>query len=122
MLRKESAVIATYPQLTEAYINQGQMDQAAAVLEILVELEPQNAQHRSKLEFVRGKLRGRRRRPPRPPSKAVAERHRRVLRGGRTSKLEAAPRGAGAPTPRRRPPAIGAGSSRPGRPSSSRVP
>ena len=54
-LRKESAVILTYSQLTEAYINQGQMDQAAGVLEILEGLEPQNQQHRSKLEFVRRK-------------------------------------------------------------------
>jgi tetratricopeptide (TPR) repeat protein len=54
-LRKESAVILTYSQLTEAYINQGQMEQAAAVLEILQGLEPQNQQHRSKLEFVRRK-------------------------------------------------------------------
>jgi tetratricopeptide (TPR) repeat protein len=57
-LRKESAVILTYSQLTEAYINQGQMDQAAAVLEILQGLEPQNEQHRSKLEFVRRKPQG----------------------------------------------------------------
>jgi pilus assembly protein FimV len=55
VLRKESAVAATYQQLSEAYIREGQMDQAASVLEILVEMDPQNAQHRSKLDFVRGK-------------------------------------------------------------------
>ncbi|HKC10457.1 MAG TPA: tetratricopeptide repeat protein, partial [Vicinamibacteria bacterium] len=54
-LRKDSAVAGTYSQLVEAYINLGQMDQAASVLEILVGLEPQNDQHRSKLEFVRSK-------------------------------------------------------------------
>jgi pilus assembly protein FimV len=66
-LRKESAVILTYSQLTEAYINQGQMDQAAAVLEILEGLEPQNEQHRSKLEFVRRKPQGGAGAPAAPP-------------------------------------------------------
>ncbi|HVQ30128.1 MAG TPA: tetratricopeptide repeat protein, partial [Vicinamibacteria bacterium] len=58
LLRKESAVAATYQQLSEAYIREGQMGQAASVLEILVEMDPQNAQHRSKLDFVRGKSGG----------------------------------------------------------------
>jgi tetratricopeptide (TPR) repeat protein len=71
-LRKESAVILTYSQLTEAYINQGQMDQAAAVLEILEGLEPQNEQHRSKLEFVRRKPQGRGGAPA-PPKAAAKE-------------------------------------------------
>ena len=42
ILRKESAVAATYSQMVEAFMNQGQMDQAASILEILVGLEPQN--------------------------------------------------------------------------------
>ncbi len=58
-LHKDSAVAATYSQIVEAYINQGQMDQAASVLEVLVGLEPQNEQHRNKLEFVRSKKGGR---------------------------------------------------------------
>ncbi|HEY6549063.1 MAG TPA: tetratricopeptide repeat protein, partial [Vicinamibacteria bacterium] len=58
VLRKESAVAATYQQLSEAYIREGQMDQAASVLEILVDMDPQNGQHRSKLDFVRGKAGG----------------------------------------------------------------
>jgi len=70
VLRKDSAVADTYSQLVEAYIHQGLMEQAASVLEILVELEPQNEQHRSKLEFVRSKGGGRpgagRKAPPRP--------------------------------------------------------
>jgi pilus assembly protein FimV len=52
-LRKDSAVTQTYQQLSEAYIKDGQLDEAASVLEILVETDPQNEQHRSKLEFVR---------------------------------------------------------------------
>src|SRR5262249_13002203 len=57
--KKEPAVIAAYSQLVEAYINQGEMGQAASILEILVGMEPQNQQHRTKLDFVRGKSGGR---------------------------------------------------------------
>jgi pilus assembly protein FimV len=67
VLRKEPAVAATYSQLVEAYINQGEMDQAASVLGILVGMEPTNEQHRTKLDFVRGKTGGR---PAAPPASA----------------------------------------------------
>ncbi len=55
VLRKDMLVAQTYSQLTEAYISQGQYQQAAEVLSLLVEADPQNAQHRTKLEFVRAK-------------------------------------------------------------------
>jgi pilus assembly protein FimV len=55
ILNKDPAVVATYTQLVEAYMHQNQPEQAAAVLEMLVSLEPQNQQHRTKLEFVRGR-------------------------------------------------------------------
>ncbi|MFI5182826.1 MAG: tetratricopeptide repeat protein [Vicinamibacteria bacterium] len=58
VLRKDMLVSQTYSQLTEAYISQGEYQQAADVLSILVEAEPQNAQHRTKLEFVRNKQKG----------------------------------------------------------------
>jgi tetratricopeptide (TPR) repeat protein len=54
-LKKDSALIHVYSQLSEAYIQQSRFDQAAEVLEGLVGLEPQSGQHRSKLEFVRSK-------------------------------------------------------------------
>jgi tetratricopeptide (TPR) repeat protein len=57
-LRKDMLVNTTYSQMVEAYIQQGQMDQAAAILDILVGLEPMNEQHRGKLEFVRSKQKG----------------------------------------------------------------
>jgi tetratricopeptide (TPR) repeat protein len=56
--QKESALSATLSQLTEALIAQGDLDQAAEALEELVQREPQNQQHRNKLEFVRKKLTG----------------------------------------------------------------
>jgi tetratricopeptide (TPR) repeat protein len=55
---KESSLLATYSQLTEAYIQQGQLAEAASVLEVLVQREPANAQHKTKLQFVKGKLGG----------------------------------------------------------------
>jgi pilus assembly protein FimV len=75
-LRKDNFVTQTYGQMVEAYINQGQMDQAASILDILVGLEPHNDQHRSKLEFVRSKQRGGGARPSPPagaPSFGVEE-------------------------------------------------
>ena len=67
LLQKDSQVAAVYTQLTEAYIQQGFWDQAASVLEMLVSMDPQNQQHRSKLEFVRGRRGG-----PAAPGAAAA--------------------------------------------------
>jgi len=57
-LKSERQVVATYSQLAEAYVKSGELEGAASVLEILVSMEPQNQQHASKLQFVRGKLGG----------------------------------------------------------------
>jgi len=68
--QKEGALGTAYSQLTEAYINAGQFAEAAEALEVLVAREPQNVQHKSKLEFVRGQLGGGKRgaAAPRPPA------------------------------------------------------
>ncbi len=55
-LRRETGLSAAYSQLTEAYLAEGRFERAAGVLERLVEREPANQQHRTKLEFVRGRL------------------------------------------------------------------
>jgi tetratricopeptide (TPR) repeat protein len=68
--QNESSLLATYSQLTEAYIQQGQLSDAASVLEVLVLREPANAQHKTKLQFVRGKLGGA---APRAPAAAAPE-------------------------------------------------
>jgi tetratricopeptide (TPR) repeat protein len=57
-LRKDAFVAQTYSHLTEAYINQGRMDRAAEILETLIGLEPQNQQHKTKLQFVKSRLQG----------------------------------------------------------------
>ncbi len=56
--KSERSVAATYSQLTEAHIKAGELEQAVAILETLISLEPGNQQHQSKLNFVRGKLGG----------------------------------------------------------------
>ncbi len=58
LLQKDSQVVAAYSQLTEAYRQQGLLAQAAAVLETLVAMEPDNGQHREKLQHVRRNLAG----------------------------------------------------------------
>ncbi len=69
ILQMEGAVSQTYFQLTEAYINEGAWEQAASVLETLVAREPQNHQHRSKLDFVRSRAGGKR--PAAAPAPSV---------------------------------------------------
>jgi tetratricopeptide (TPR) repeat protein len=56
--QKDGQMVTAYSQLTEACINEGRFAEAAAALEVLVAREPQNVQHRSKLELVRSKLGG----------------------------------------------------------------
>jgi pilus assembly protein FimV len=71
VLRKDSQVASTYTELVEAYIEAGQMESAASVLEILLELEPQNQQVQTKLQFVRSKG-GTSRPAPAPASPAAS--------------------------------------------------
>ncbi len=51
--RNEAMVVQTYSQMVEAYLAREEMEQAASVLELLVQLEPHNEQHRGKLEYIR---------------------------------------------------------------------
>jgi len=54
--KNDAAVVQAYSNLSDAYIKLRQFDQASSVLDILVSMEPQNQQHRSKLDMVRQKL------------------------------------------------------------------
>jgi tetratricopeptide (TPR) repeat protein len=51
--RNDTLVAQTYSLMVEAYLAGGQQDQAASILEMLVQLEPTNDQHRSKLKWLR---------------------------------------------------------------------
>ena len=73
--RNDMLVAQTYSLMVEAYLATGGLDQAASILEVLVQLEPHNEQHRSKLRWMREQQGGRRAagstwtsrgRPPRP--------------------------------------------------------
>jgi pilus assembly protein FimV len=71
--QNETALVTTYSQLAEAYINQKDFGQAATALEALVQREPQNQQHRTKLDFVRSKLGGGGAGAPAPATEALPE-------------------------------------------------
>src|SRR5205809_107464 len=57
-LNEETNILASMNSLAEAHMARGSMDQAAIVLEKLIQREPQNAQHRNKLQFVRSQMGG----------------------------------------------------------------
>jgi pilus assembly protein FimV len=51
--RNDMLVAQTYSQMVEAYLAGGGLEQAGSILEMLVQLEPHNEQHRSKLRWLR---------------------------------------------------------------------
>lgn len=55
-LRRDTHVISSLTSLAEAHIAVNELSEAVAVLDDLVRREPQNAQHKEKLSFVRRKL------------------------------------------------------------------
>ena len=77
--RNDVMVAQTYSSMVEAYLAEGGLDQAASVLEMLVQLEPNNEQHRTKLRWLREQQGGAAggfdvdlERPPSPPPPMVA--------------------------------------------------
>lgn len=57
-LNEETNVLAAMNSLAEAHVAKGQYERAAQVLERLIQREPQNAQHRNKLQFVKSQMGG----------------------------------------------------------------
>jgi len=57
-LNEETNILASMNSLAEAHIAKGRYDEAAKVLEKLIQREPQNAQHRNKLQFVKSQMGG----------------------------------------------------------------
>ncbi len=51
--RNDALVAQTYSQMVESYLASGGLEPAASILEMLVQLEPHNEQHRSKLRWLR---------------------------------------------------------------------
>ncbi len=64
-LNEETNILASMNSLAEAHIAKGQFEEAAKVLEKLIQREPQNSQHRTKLQFVRSQMGGVDTLPPR---------------------------------------------------------
>ena len=58
ILKQDSARLTAYDSLCEAYNRSGDVEKAVQVAEQLVELEPENAQHRDRLNFLKSKLAG----------------------------------------------------------------
>ncbi|PYQ52444.1 MAG: hypothetical protein DMF59_04765 [Acidobacteria bacterium] len=78
-LNEETNILASMNSLAEAHIAKGHYDKASVVLEKLIQREPQNAQHRNKLQFVKSKTGGGgvdtmppRREAPAPPPRREA--------------------------------------------------
>jgi tetratricopeptide (TPR) repeat protein len=53
VVKNDMLVAQTYGQMVEAYMATGGNDQAASILEMLVQLEPHNDQHRTKLRWLK---------------------------------------------------------------------
>jgi pilus assembly protein FimV len=67
-LNEETNILSSMSSLAEAHVAKGQFEQASKVLEKLIQREPQNAQHRNKLQFVRSQMGGVDTLPQRPKS------------------------------------------------------
>ncbi len=70
-LNEETNVLSTMSSLAEAHVARGRFESAAEVLEKLIQREPQNAQHRTKLQFVRTQIGGVDTMPARPSQAEV---------------------------------------------------
>ncbi len=57
-LNEETNILSSMNSLAEAHIASGEYEKSAAVLDKLILREPQNAQHRTKLQFVRSNMSG----------------------------------------------------------------
>ena len=67
-LNEETNILASMNSLAEAHISKMRFDEASKVLEKLIQREPQNSQHRTKLQFVRSQMGGIDTMPVRPKS------------------------------------------------------
>jgi tetratricopeptide (TPR) repeat protein len=65
-LNEETNILSSMSSLAEAHVARGHYEKAAEVLEKLIQREPQNAQHRTKLQFVRSQIGGVDTMPARP--------------------------------------------------------
>ena len=72
ILKQDSARLTAYDSLCEAYNRSGDVEKAVQVAEQLVELDPENAQHKDRLNFLKSKLIGPKPAATAPPSAVAA--------------------------------------------------
>src|SRR3954454_4261339 len=65
-LNEETNILSSMSSLAEAHVAKGHYEKAAEVLEKLIQREPQNAPHQTKLQFVRTQIGGNATMPARP--------------------------------------------------------
>jgi len=70
-LNEETNILSSMSSLAEAHVSKGHYENAAEVLEKLIQREPQNAQHRTKLQFVKTQMGGVDTMPARPQPPAA---------------------------------------------------
>jgi len=70
-LNEETNILSSMSSLAEAHVSKGHYENAAEVLEKLIQREPQNAQHRTKLQFVKTQMGGVDTMPARPQAPAA---------------------------------------------------
>ncbi len=58
VLKNDAGIVAAYDKLCEGYSKQGDYEKAVRVAEQLIELEPENSQHRDRVRFLKSKLGG----------------------------------------------------------------
>jgi len=66
VLQNDSGRLSAYDQLCEAYTQRGDYDRAADVAQQLIDIEPENSQHKDRLRFIKARLSA-------PPPKAAAK-------------------------------------------------
>ncbi|HSN67682.1 MAG TPA: tetratricopeptide repeat protein, partial [Thermoanaerobaculia bacterium] len=67
-LNEETNILSSMNSLAEAHISRGDNEAATGILEALIKREPENAQHREKLAFVRSRSGGGAAAAPPPPA------------------------------------------------------
>jgi pilus assembly protein FimV len=68
-LNEETNILSSMSSLAEAHVAKGHYENAAEVLQKLIQREPQNAQHRTKLQFVKTQMGGVDTMPARPQAR-----------------------------------------------------
>ena len=73
VLKNDAGIVAAYDKLCEGYSKRGDYERAVRVAEQLIELEPENSQHRDRVRFLKSKIGRSPAAPPEPTSDLVTD-------------------------------------------------